>query len=341
MKPSLSNSVNADRIALLVSIVLAVTAAGQQSLESEYRTTGSAVTAVFEPQRAVLQKSSAVILDGRKEMNYGMVISPDGYILTKASELEGLENLAVTVDRTNFKEAKIVAIDPEWDVALIKVDAAGLVPVEYAPTSDTPQGSWVVANGATSRTTRRALAGIVSAKIREIPAAGGPALGVVLSGKSKLIEIAEVTDGSGAQEAGLQKGDEIVSIEGKKVSKIEDIAEALKDHKAGTKVKVGFRRGKQELTADVRLAAKGEMFTDTMNRNDMMSGDFSRRRSGFPRVMQHDILGSSRVTGGPLLDLEGRCIGMNIARANRAESFAIPVEDLKEIASRLMKQPPG
>jgi hypothetical protein len=29
---------------------------------------------------------------------------------------------------------------------------------------------------------------------------------------------------------------------------------------------------------------------------------------------------------------------MNIARANRAESFAIPVEDLKEIAVRLMKQ---
>jgi serine protease Do len=311
---------------------------GQQSLESDYRTTGAAVTAAFESQRAVLQKSSAVILDGRKEMNYGVVVSTDGCILTKASELEGLENLAVTVDRSNFKEAKIIATDPEWDVALLKVDAEGLVPVEYASTSEIPQGSWVVANGATSRTTRRALAGIVSAKIREIPAAGGPALGVVLSSKTKAIQIDAVTDGSGAQEAGLQKGDVIVSIEGKKISKIEDIAEALKDRKAGTKVKVVLRRGKQELAADVRLAAKGEMFADTMNRNDMMSGDFSRRRSGFPRVMQHDILGSSRVTGGPLLDLEGRCVGMNIARANRAESFAIPVEDLKEIADRLMKQ---
>ena len=44
------------------------------------------------------------------------------------------------------------------------------------------------------------------------------------------------------------------------------------------------------------------------------------------------------MVGGPVLDLDGRCIGMNIARANRAESFAIPVEDLKEIAGRLMKQ---
>ena len=80
------------------------------------------------------------------------------------------------------------------------------------------------------------------------------------------------------------------------------------------------------------------MFTDQMNRNDQMSGEFSPHRSGFPRVMQHDILGSRSVVGGPLLDLDGRCIGMNIARANRAESFAIPVEDLKALAERLMKQ---
>jgi serine protease Do len=92
------------------------------------------------------------------------------------------------------------------------------------------------------------------------------------------------------------------------------------------------------MSAEVRLAARGEMFTDQMNRNDMMSGDFSKRRSGFPRVMQHDILGNSKIVGGPLLDIEGRCIGMNIARANRAESFAIPVEDLKALVERLMKQ---
>ena len=98
------------------------------------------------------------------------------------------------------------------------------------------------------------------------------------------------------------------------------------------------RRGEEEMTFQITLSAKNEMFGDSMSRNDMMSGDFSRRRSGFPRIIQHDILGSSRVTGGPLLDLQGHCIGMNIARANRAESFAIPVEELREIAARLLKQ---
>ena len=329
---------NANWIFSIASVGLTLAAVGQQSLDSAYRTTGTAVVAAFEAQRQVLQTSSAVILDGRKEIGYGVVISADGHILTKASEILDAKALAVTVDQTKYAAVKVLAVDPTWDVALLKVEASGLVPVAYAPTSALPQGTWVVANGATTRTARRLLAGIVSAKIREIPASGGAALGVVLSAKSKLLEVDEVNEKSGAKEAGLQKGDVILSIEGKKLKKIEDIAEVLKDRKAGSMVKMTYRRKGEEITVDVRLAARGEMFTDQMNRNDQMSGEFSPRRSGFPRVMQHDILGSRSVVGGPVLDLDGRCIGMNIARANRAESFAIPVEDLKEIAGRLMKQ---
>ncbi len=329
---------NANWIFSIASAGLTLAAAGQQSLDSAYRTTGTAVVAAFETQRQVLQTSSAVILDGRKEIGYGVVISADGHILTKASEILDVKTLAVTVDQTKYETVKLLTVDPTWDVALLKIEASGLVPVVYAPTSAVPQGTWVVANGATTRTARRLLAGIVSAKIREIPPSGGAALGVVLNGKSKVLEVDAVNEKSGAKEAGLQKGDVILSIEGKKLKKIEDIAEIIKDRKAGSTVKMTYRRKGAEITVDVRLAARGEMFTDQMNRNDQMSGEFSPRRSGFPRVMQHDILGSRSVVGGPVLDLDGRCIGMNIARANRAESFAIPVEDLQELAGRLMKQ---
>ena len=329
---------NANWIFSIASAGLTLAAAGQQSLDSAYRTTGTAVVAAFETQRQVLQTSSAVILDGRKEIGYGVVISADGHILTKASEILDVKTLAVTVDQTKYETVKLLTVDPTWDVALLKIEASGLVPVVYAPTSAVPQGTWVVANGATTRTARRLLAGIVSAKIREISPSGGAALGVVLNGKSKVLEVDAVNEKSGAKEAGLQKGDVILSIEGKKLKKIEDIAEIIKDRKAGSTVKMTYRRKGAEITVDVRLAARGEMFTDQMNRNDQMSGEFSPRRSGFPRVMQHDILGSRSVVGGPVLDLDGRCIGMNIARANRAESFAIPVEDLQELVGRLMKQ---
>jgi S1-C subfamily serine protease len=330
--------VRADKIlsAVFCGLILPLTA--QQSLESDFRTSGTAVVAAFETQRQVLQSSSAVMLDGRKEVGYGVVVSAEGHILTKASEIAPVKSLSVTVDQTVYRDAKVLLTDPMWDVALVKIEAAGLIPVVYAETSALPQGSWVVANGATTRTARRLLAGIVSAKIREIPVAGGPALGVVLSSETKRLVIEEVNEKSGAKEAGLEKGDVILSIEGKKVTKIEEIGEVLKDRKEGSKVKVTYRRKKAENTVEVRLAAKAELFEEQKNRNDQMSGEYSPRRSGFPRVMQHDILGSRQVVGGPLLDLEGRCVGMNIARANRAENFAIPVEELQEIATRMIEK---
>jgi serine protease Do len=335
--------VSANRFLFVFFAALLLPVAAQQNLETAYRTTGSAVIAAFEAQRQVLQTSSAIILDGRKEIACGVIVSADGYILTKASEIIGVEALAATVDRTKHMPVKVLVVDPTWDVALLKIEASGLVPVVYAPTSAVPQGTWVVANGVTTRTARRLLAGIVSAKIREIPAAGGAALGVTLNpkAKAKVVEISEVNEKSGAKEAGLLKGDVILSIEGKKVADINDIGAALKDRKAGSTVKVTYRRKGEESTVDVRLSARAELFDELVSRNDQMSGEYSPRRSGFPRVLQHDILGNRELQGGPLLDLEGRCIGMNIARANRAESFAIPVEDLREIAARLMKQAGG
>lgn len=329
--------VSAKRLFSLIVCVLAASAYAQQSLDSAYRTTGTSVVAAFEPQRQVLQTSSAVVLDGRKEIGYGVVISADGYILAKASELEEAKSLSITVDQTNYREVKRVLVDASWDVALLKIEAMSLIPVIYTKKGDLPQGTWVLANGATTRTARRLLAGIVSAKTREIPAAGGAALGVMMKPKSKFLEVESVQEKSGAKEAGLEKGDVILTLEGKAVKDLEDLMEVLKGRKAGSMVKLTYRRKGEEKAVEVRLAARGEMFLEE-TRNDQMSGDFSPRRSGFPRVMQHDILGNRSIVGGPLLDLEGHCVGMNIARASRAESYAIPAEDLKSLASRMMAQ---
>ena len=127
---------NAKWIFSIANVGLLLSAQAQQSLDSAYRTTGTAVVAAFETQRQVLQTSSAVMLDGRKEIGYGVVISADGHILTKASEILDAKALAVTVDQTNYREVKVLMVDPTWDVALLKVEATGLVPVVYAPTRD-------------------------------------------------------------------------------------------------------------------------------------------------------------------------------------------------------------
>ena len=89
------------------------------------------------------------------------------------------------------------------------------------------------------------------------------------------------------------------------------------------------------LELEVELSARGEVFEER-DRNDEMSGDFSKRRSGFPRVIQHDILANSETMGGPVINLAGEVVGMNIARANRAETFAIPVEELRGLRDLML-----
>ena len=331
-KPLLLHSVNANVLSVLCLLVVGPLCYGQQSLEYAFRMTGPEVTAAFEDQRQVLQTSSAVIMDGRTEAIFGVVTSADGHVLTKASEFETLKKPEVVIDKTRYEEVKLLGKDARWDVALLKVAAEGLKPVEYAD-AEPEMGTWIVVNGATTRFQRRALAGIVSAKPREISVEGGAGLGVVIDFKAKQPTVESVQKGSGAEEAGLQKGDVIVRIADKNIESMKDVVEVMKDRKAGEIVKVAVKRGKEGKEFNVRLASKAEMFRspEMMSRNDQMSGDFSKRRSGFPRVIQHDVIANSKSMGGPIINLDGKCVGMNIARANRAETFGIPARELRRL----------
>lgn len=315
---------------------------GAQTLESLYRTNGPAVQASFESVRGVLQSSSAVIQRGRKEIAYGTVMSADGFILTKASELGDINGLTVTVGDKVYKDLAVLAEDPAWDVALVKIQAEGLVPVNLAlDASDPGRGTWVVANGATSKTRRRPQVGIISATAREIAPAGGAVLGVTLEEKSKKLRVTEIHEKSGAKAAGMEAGDVIVAAGGKKVADREALGKVVEKLRVGDDLDLTVERDGKKIDLKVRLAGRADLFGEEMTRNDQMSGDFSERRSGFPRVIQHDIIANAAGMGGPLLDLDGRCLGMNIARANRCETFAIPAADLKSLTDRLMSQGGG
>lgn len=320
-------------------MLAAGTADAAQTLETPYRTNGAMVQAAFESVRGVLQTSSAVFQRGRDEVVYGTVISPDGHILTKASELGDLDELTVIVDNKVYKSPVKLAEDLSWDVALVKIEAEGLTPVSLAVDLPDPErGTWVVANGATTLTRRRPQVGIVAASAREIPPEGGPVLGLGFEEKGGKLVVSEVHEGSGAEAAGLAAGDVLVRVDGVEVKKAESLKEAIGKHRVGDEVVLSVLRKKKPLELKVRLKGRSDVFERELTRNDMMSGDFSERRSGFPRVIQHDIVAKAEGMGGPVLDLDGRCLGMNIARATRCETFAIPAGDLRGLADRLLAQ---
>ncbi|BCX49975.1 hypothetical protein HAHE_38830 [Haloferula helveola] len=323
-------------IILLTSLALWTPLSAVQSLESTYRTAGPAVHGAFDDVQPFLQTGSAVFQKGRDEIIFGTVISPDGFILTKASELGDLDGVSVTVDRERYDNPVLVAQDHAWDVALVKIEAEGLIPVDIAG-DDIEQGTWVVANGATSRSKRRVQVGIVAANVREVYAKGGTVLGVALKADTEEIVVDEVTEGTGAEAAGLMSGDKIVSFEGEEITDRESLMEKLEKRRVGDEVQIGIERDGKKITLPVELAGRADVFGEEKTRNDAMSGEFSERRTGFPKVMQTDVMGNRRFMGGPVLDLDGRCVGMNIARYSRCETYAIPGRELKELAGQMME----
>ena len=73
-----------------------------------------------------------------------------------------------------------------------------------------------------------------------------------------------------------------------------------------------------------------------------MSGPRSKKREGFPFVLQHDTEVPPIACGGPLVDLEGKVVGVNIARSGRVESMAIPTATIHEVVAEMKagKLPP-
>jgi len=289
--------------------------------------------------RAILQQCSAVVYDGWKSISFGVVITSDGYLVTKASEIEDAKELNVRVDKTHFKNVRVVATTVEWDVALLKVEAKDLVTVEWDTDGEPDHGTWVVANGSTSRTRRRVRVGIISANAREVGGGKAPVvLGITLDTNKKAgtLSISGVEEDSGAADAGLEEGDLILSANEQEIGKIEDLQEVLSGKEPGDHVKLRVKRGDEEMEVEVELRTREKIFEDERSRNDAMSGRYSKRRSNFKRILQHDIALSERSAGGPLLNLDGKCVGMNIARVNRCETFAIPAGEMPEIIEDLM-----
>ncbi|MGJ8673238.1 S1C family serine protease [Rubritalea sp.] len=307
------------------------------SLPSDERTNGKSIRPAFAQQQSALQDGSAVLYDGWLSFNYGIVVSKDGYILAKESELAERNSLSVRIGEELYTDVEIVARNPRWDLALLKVEAANLTPVTWADSSELAQGSWVVANGATSRYQRRINVGIISAKSRAVKGLAPVVIGIQFTEDESSMIVDMVTKDTGAESAGIKKGDIITKFEGVGVSDRKSLIELIRDKIPGEAVELEFERDGENFKVEVELMARHEAYQDTHeSRNDAMSGDFSKRRDSFPRVLQTDIPFNSRTIGGPLLNLDGECIGMNIARANRAESFAIPVEELRDVLVDLM-----
>ena len=82
-----------------------------------------------------------------KGVGSGFILSADGFVMTNAHVVDGADQVVVTLpDKREFK-ARIVGLDKRSDVAVVKIDAAGLPAVKIGDVSRLKVGEWVMAIG--------------------------------------------------------------------------------------------------------------------------------------------------------------------------------------------------
>ena len=282
----------------------------------------------------------------------GVVLTPDGYIVTNNHVVEGADEVEVTFNNKVKKTATIIGTDPTTDLALIKVDAEDLEYLTFGDSDNVRIGEWVLAVGNPFNLTSTVTAGIVSAKARNLSILGegtsvesfiqtdaavnpGNSGGALVNTKGELVGInaaiashtgsyegysfaipsnivrkvvddlllygetqrgylgiypteltqelaekeglddiegvyvAEVTEGGAAKLAGVQKGDVVTSINGKKVNTVTQLMETIRQYRPGDKLDLELNRNGRhhhyELTllneaGNVDVVKKGDSF---------------------------------------------------------------------------------
>ena len=277
---------------LLASSLLTLIAAAQDlsdppaGLSRDRFKSGAATLESFAPI-AKQTRYSVVKLDiDGSTVALGAVIDAAGFALTKASEIRK-GKLTCWLPGGKEVDAELIATDEENDVALVKVHADGLKPIEWS-SEEIFVGQWAVTPG-----------------IESTPQAVG-----------------------------------IVSVPPRKIlNKREELTKTLRNFREGQSVRLRVRRDEQEMDAEVRMMApnperlgRGYDRSERMNR---LGGGVSGRAEGFALAIQHDTVLQPWQCGGPLVNLAGKAIGLNIARAGRVASYALPAALVQQIRDSL------
>ena len=265
-----------------------------------------------------------------KRVALGAVVDSSGLILTKSSELKGALKVELS-DGRRFS-AERVGYHRDYDLALLRIPADGLSAVEWTLADALPVGSWTVT---TSGKARPAAVGVVSVASREIEGVRG-AMGIVLDRSVREARVQSVAKKSGAEAAGLKANDVITHILGTATPTQDALLEKMATRRAGDVIEATVLRAQKSFKVKITLGSLQDIFFPQFNRFHF-GGRLSSRRDDFSSVIQHDSVIDPTLCGGPLVDLNGKVVAINIARADRVATYAVPASEIRPIVKKLLE----
>ena len=271
----------------------------------------------------------------------GTVVDKSGLVVAKHSELRLPQKALVEGD---WMEAEMVSFDSETDVALLQLKPKA--PREFVPI----QANADVANAKLVGRLVLSLVGneedaslmasvgtvmVAPQKFSETVARQEVDLGLVLASKKSRrsrqtgAEISRVYPKSLAEQAGLRSGDRLVSIDGRDVVDEAGLKQVLTTVVGGQKIRFSILRRSELLSFRVQLPVRLPLVWDRWG-----GGPFSQRRFGFGTVIAHDAVIDPSDCGGPVVDLDGNFLGINVSRAMRTTTYVVPAAKLQALVQK-------
>ena len=263
-----------------------------------------------------------------------------GFIVTKASEL-GAKVSVVLPDDTPNVQVVVAASDPGRDLALLKllvVDlAGGIAPAVWADVKDLPVGSILAAvtpSGFTPPT------GVVCVPARTIPPLPGLVPVSVKDAKGGV----EITDTFDFLERWLRKPPFPLRV-GDVITHLASVPVANRDEfvKLNGAATLGGHPRVVGEAVPVTCRRKGKAEVVTVHLHSQRDVPFQRDRpcsyrySGFPAAIASDLAARPEHCGAPVVDADGRVVGLLIARAPFIESLILPSTEMRAAVEVMRK----
>ena len=295
------------------------------------------ILAEYRPVIATARMSTVALLSGRAQVALGTVVDPAGYVVTKASEINGKEKLRCLLPAGVRVSAEILDVYEPLDLALVRVGAEGLESVQWSGDEPVEVGSFLAAPGVGDDPIAIGVASVASRNLSEKTKGF---LGVTPEGSGGEVRLVRVLEGMPAEKAGLQVGDIVVAVDGNAVASRADFHRMIGDRQPGEQLEFKVRRGDEEKLLRAELVSRealvelnGGPLPDNprVQRMNEMGGKLSENRSGYISVLQTDLTLEPSECGGPVVNLDGKVVGINIARGGRVKSYAVPVDKLRPL----------
>lgn len=290
----------------------------------------------FDPVSFALRQSVAEIWKDGEPIALGTVVDASGLILTKASELGDKKDLQVVLHDQTTSTAQVTKVDKQNDLAILTIQRSDLKPIQW--NNNQPlNGTFLVTPGVDGSTVA---IGTYSSAPRALAGSKQGYLGVKPQTVAGGVMLVEVSQNEAGAKAGLRDGDIVTSIANHRMVDITDLVNEIRNHQPGDEVTIEFTRNgapmaTSAILADRNFSGKRAARFKMMNRLGAIPSD---RADQFPWVFQHDTPLFPEQCGGPILDIDGNVVGINIARGGRAASYGIPSSQLLKILPDLLRE---